>query len=95
MKQGNPEIRRKQVKQISVSQLGGRSASFLDMFLGVWPLVVQKSFNSGAKGIRKWVQLELGKSKKGRPIDLFGLYILFSHFRPRDALMGIFLLFFH
>ena len=28
-------------------------------------------------------------------IDLFGLYILFSHFRPRDALMGIFLLFFH
>jgi len=34
------------------------------MFLGVWPLFVQKSFNSGAKGIRKWVQLELGKSKK-------------------------------
>ena len=29
------------------------------------------------------------------PIDLFSLYILFSHFRPRDALMGIFLLFFH
>ena len=28
-------------------------------------------------------------------IDLFSLYILFSHFRPRDALMGIFLLFFH
>ena len=28
-------------------------------------------------------------------IDLFGLYILFSHFRPRDALMGIVLLFFH
>ena len=28
-------------------------------------------------------------------IDLFGLYILFSHSRPRDALMGIFLLFFH
>ena len=28
-------------------------------------------------------------------IDLSGLYILFSHFRPRDALMGIFLLFFH
>ena len=27
-------------------------------------------------------------------IDLFSLYILFSHFRPRDALMGIFLLFF-
>ena len=31
------------------------------MFLGVWPFFVQKSFNSGAKGIRKWVQLELGK----------------------------------
>ena len=28
-------------------------------------------------------------------IDLFRLYILFSHFRPRDALMGIFLLLFH
>ena len=28
-------------------------------------------------------------------IDLFSLYILFSHFRPRDALMGIFFLFFH
>ena len=28
-------------------------------------------------------------------IDLFSLYILFSHFRPHDALMGIFLLFFH
>ena len=31
------------------------------MFLGVWPFFVQKYFNSGAKGIRKWVQLELGK----------------------------------
>ena len=31
----------------------------------------------------------------GQTIDLFSLYILFSHFRPRDALMGIFLLFFH
>ena len=30
-----------------------------------------------------------------KSIDLFSLYILFSHFRPRDALMGIFLLFFH
>ena len=28
-------------------------------------------------------------------IDLFSLYILFSHFRPRDAHMGIFLLFIH
>ena len=28
-------------------------------------------------------------------IDLFSLYILFSHFRPRDTLMGICLLFFH
>ena len=27
-------------------------------------------------------------------IDPFSLYVLFSHFRPRDALMGIFLLFF-
>ena len=27
-------------------------------------------------------------------IDLFTLYVLFSHFRPRDALMGICLLFF-
>ena len=26
--------------------------------------------------------------------DLFSLYVLFSHFRPRDALMEIFLLFF-
>ena len=29
------------------------------------------------------------------PIDLFSLYVLFSHFRPRDVLKGIFLLFFH
>ena len=28
-------------------------------------------------------------------IDLFSLYILFSHFRPCDLLMGILLLFFH
>ena len=28
-------------------------------------------------------------------IDLFSSYILFFHFRPRDALVGIFLLFFH
>ena len=28
-------------------------------------------------------------------IELSSLNILFSHFRPRDALMGIFLLFFH
>ena len=27
-------------------------------------------------------------------IDLFSLYILFSHFRPRDAVMGIFPFFF-
>ena len=27
-------------------------------------------------------------------IDLFSLYVLFSHFRPRDALMGICPLFF-
>ena len=27
-------------------------------------------------------------------IDLLSLYILFSHFRPRDALMGVFYLFF-
>ena len=26
-------------------------------------------------------------------IDLLSLYVLFSHFRPRDALMGICLLF--
>ena len=31
---------------------------------------------------------------QGVTIDLFSLYILFSHFRPRDALMGIFVLFF-
>ena len=28
-------------------------------------------------------------------IDLFSLYVLFSHFRPRDVLKGIFLLFLH
>ena len=28
-------------------------------------------------------------------IDLFGLYIFFSHFRPRDVLKGILLLFLH
>ena len=28
-------------------------------------------------------------------IDIFSLYVLFSHFRPRDVLMGIFLLSFH
>ena len=27
-------------------------------------------------------------------IDLFSFYVLFSHFKPRDALMGICLLFF-
>ena len=34
------------------------------------------------------------RSNRNHVIDLFSLYILFSHFRPRDALMGIFLLFF-
>ena len=29
------------------------------------------------------------------PIELLGLYVMFSHFRARDILMGIFLLFFH
>ena len=28
-------------------------------------------------------------------MDLFGLFVLFCHFRPRDILMGVFLLFFH
>ena len=34
-------------------------------------------------------------AKRAQGIDLFSLYILFSHFRPRDVLKGIFLLFFH
>ena len=46
-------------------------------------------------GFREAGLLALKESKTKKPIDLFGLYILFSHFRPRDALMGIFLLFFH
>ena len=29
------------------------------------------------------------------PMDLFSLFVLFSHFRPRDILMGVFLLSFH
>ena len=40
-------------------------------------------------------EFELCSQKIVALIDLFSLYILFSHFRPRDALMGIFLLFFH
>ena len=69
MKQENAEIWRKQVKQISVFRAWWplREISRY-MFLGVWPFFVHKSFNSGAKGMHKWVQLELGKSKKGRPI---------------------------
>ena len=31
-------------------------------------------------------------SRRALVIDLFSLYVLFSHFRPRDALMGICLL---
>ena len=49
----------------------------------------QCTYRFDARRTRKQVFLILSK------IDLFGLYILFSHFRPRDALMGIFLLFFH
>ena len=30
-----------------------------------------------------------------RLMDLFSLFVLFSHFRPRDILMGVFLLLFH
>ena len=35
-------MQRKQVKEISVSELGDRSASFLDMFLVVWPFLFRK-----------------------------------------------------
>ena len=66
MKQRNAAIRTKQVKQISDS--GPLHEFSRYMFLGSWPFFVRKSFNSEAKGIHKWVQLELGKSKKGRPI---------------------------
>ena len=69
MKQGNAAIRRKQVKQISVFRAWWPLREFSRyIFLEVWPFFGHKSFNSGAKGIHKWVQLELGKSKKGRPI---------------------------
>ena len=39
------------------------------------------------------IKLLLNRNRPPR-IDLFSLYILFSHFRPLDALKGIFLLFF-
>ena len=35
------------------------------------------------------------KVRPNEPIDLFSSYVLFSHFRPRDVLKGIFLLFLH
>ena len=39
------------------------------MFLGVWSFFfVHKSFYSRAKGLHKSLVLELGKSKKDRPI---------------------------
>ena len=52
------------------SELGGRSASFRDISFLEYGLsfFVQKSFYSGAKGLHKSLLLELGKSKKGRPI---------------------------
>ena len=69
MKQGNAAIRKKQVRQISVFRAWWPLCQFSTyMFLGVWPSFVYKSFNSGAKGRHKWVLLELGKCKKGRPI---------------------------
>ena len=39
------------------------------------------------------IKLLLNRNRPPR-IDLFSLYILFSHFRPLDSLKGIFLLFF-
>ena len=49
-------------------------------------------------GRRDWCPLrqpDFPAYKQKRSIDLFSLYVLFSHFRPRDALMEICLLFFH
>ena len=70
MKQGNAAIRRKQVKQIPVFRAWWPPCEFCRyMFLGVWPFFVHKSFYSGAKGLHKSVQLELGKSQKGIPIN--------------------------
>ena len=39
------------------------------MFLEVWPFFCSSKFYSGAKTLHKSVQLELGKSQKGRPIN--------------------------
>ena len=52
------------------------------------------------KGIKIKITAKFRASRRLRfedtkVIDLSSLCILFSHFRPRDALMGIFLLFFH
>ena len=70
MKQGNAAIWTKQVKQISVFRAWWPLREFCrSMFLGVWPFFVHKSFYSGAKGLHKLVQLELGKSQKGRPTN--------------------------
>ena len=61
-------MQRKQVKQISVFRAWWPLREFSRHVSWSMAFFVQKSFNSGAKGIRKWVQLELGKSKKGTPI---------------------------
>ena len=42
----------------------------------------------------KNVNNDVSKDSPILTIDLFSLYILFSHFRPRDVLKGIFRLFF-
>ena len=55
--------------------------------------------NNGKKVKRKTKMVSLVWKPTGLSfpvlIDLFGLYVLFSHFRPRDDPKGIFLLFFH
>ena len=75
MKQGNAAIRRKQVKQISVFRTWWPLLKFSRyMFLGVWPFFLYKVFYSGSTGLHKSVQLELGKSKKGKFLVIFPLF---------------------
>ena len=45
--------------------------------------------------MHKLLSFKKAELEFGTIMDLFSLYVLFSHFRPRDVLMGIFLSFFH
>ena len=39
----------------------------------------------GSANFKEKQKTKQSKKKKGQSIDLFSLYVLFSHFRPRDG----------